>query len=95
MVWRRKGKAGVVGRPQVARTKKKKNPVQNEKRMAKEREESEPGDARRGETREIEKECCLGSRVAAKEESGRDGQTGAWGGDIHYCAQQLAAVVTA
>lgn len=61
MVWRRKGKAGVVGRPQLARTKKKKNPVQNERRTEKkEREESEPGDARRGETREIEKETVLG-----------------------------------
>lgn len=81
MVWRRKGKAGVVGRPQVARTKKEKRiPYRTrEKQQKREREESEPGDARRGERREIEKETCLGSWVATKEESGRDGQTDAWG----------------
>lgn len=59
--------------------RKRESRTEREKNGKREREESEPGDARRGETREIEKECCLGSRVAAKEESGRDGQTGAWG----------------
>lgn len=56
--WRRKceeEKKDAIGRPQVVRTKKKKNPVQNERKTAEEREESGSGDARRGETREIEK----------------------------------------
>lgn len=72
-----------------------------EEQKKREREESEPGDARRGETREIEKETCLGSWVATREESGLRWPDGCMGEDIHYStvlystAPSILAVVVA
>lgn len=81
MVWRRKGKAGVVGRPQVARTKRKKNPVQNERRTE-EKRERRVGTRRRETRRDTGngKGDRLGSWVATREESGLRWPDGCMGG---------------